>query len=705
MKRSVASFAFPKIKAADLSIMVTVLTVACCSVIVAVCDLAAQAQSTKIPAYASGQLLVGYKESATTGIRRDVARRVKGAVLKRMHSMADRRARKPAMEQLSVSGSVLAAVESLQNHPDIAFVEPNYVIKHTAEADDYFYLSGDLWGVYGNDAPVCGADGTTNNYGTDAEEAWYGGSTGSKNVYVGVIDEGIQVSHPDLADNIWVNPFDAVDGVDNDGNGYVDDTNGWDFFHGDRTVFDPNDGDDHGTHVAGTIGAKGGNGLGVSGVNWNVNLISTKFLGPNGGYISDAIAALDYLRDLKVRHGLNIVVANNSWGGGGYSSALHTAIIRAAKQGILFVAAAGNSGSNNDVYGSYPSNYSTLQSSAIETSAGYEAVIAVAAIQVNGSKAYFSNYGANTVDLGAPGVSIASSVPTDSYASYSGTSMAAPHVSGAVALYSSAYSSATSQTVRAAILGNTTPNDSLAGVTVTGGSLNLDGLFAAVATVSPTTTATYTPSATPSSTPTFTATVEVTATPSATPSSIPTVEVTVTVTPSATPTATATVPATPITEPTSTATGTPTPTPSPTSTIEAPAPTMTTTATATPTVIPTVMPTVAITVTAVPEIRDVAVTSIIAARQVRPGRSTVVTIMVRNQGNQPETITTRLRATAGSVGDDQLVTLAPRERIAVDIPWTAPRSRGLALLTARAIPLSGETDLDDNARRVLVRIR
>src|SRR5262249_19507614 len=163
------------------------------------------------------------------------------------------------------------------------------------------------------------------------------------------------------------------------------DVHGWDFFHGDATVFDPADGDDHATHVSGTIGAKGGNGAGVAGVNWNVTLISCKFLGPNGGSTSDAVDALNYLRDLKERHGINIVCTNNSWGGGGYSTALHTAILRAAKAGILFVAAAGNSGKNNDTTASYPSNYSTLQASSTESAADYEAVVAVAAIDSSGN--------------------------------------------------------------------------------------------------------------------------------------------------------------------------------------------------------------------------------------------------------------------------------------------------------------------------------
>src|SRR5439155_20246401 len=161
----------------------------------------------------------------------------------------------------------------------------------------------------------------------------------------------------------------------NDGNGFVDDVHGWDFFEHNSSIYDGAPGnttlDSHGTHVSGTIGAIGGNGAGVVGVNWNVTIISTKFLGPNGGTTADAVSALNYLTDLKTRHGLNIVATNNSWGGGGYSQALHDAILRAAKAGILFVAAAGNGnafgvGQNNDTTPTYPSNYSTLVGTSTE---------------------------------------------------------------------------------------------------------------------------------------------------------------------------------------------------------------------------------------------------------------------------------------------------------------------------------------------------
>jgi hypothetical protein len=320
--------------------------------------------------------------------------------------------------------------------------------------------------MYGDSSPL-----GTNVYGSQAAEAWAAGNTGNSSVVVGIIDEGIDFNHPDLADNIWTNPYDPVDGIDNDGNGYVDDIHGWDFFHYDNTIYDGQD--DHGTHVAGTIGAAGGNGIGVAGVNWDVTMIAAKFLGPNGGYISDAIRALDYLTDLKTRHGINIVAANNSWGGGGFSQSMLNAITRAAQAGVLFVAAAGNGGSdgrgdNNDFFASYPANYSTA------AGAGYDSVISVAAITSSGALASFSNYGSQTVDLGAPGVSILSTVP-GGYAYYSGTSMATPHVTGAIALYAAAHPGATAQAIKAAILESAaaTPTASLAGKTLTGGRLNL----------------------------------------------------------------------------------------------------------------------------------------------------------------------------------------------------------------------------------------
>lgn len=380
------------------------------------------------------------------------------------------------LERLSIGKgfTVPAALQKLQRNRAVVFVEPNYIYQAAAVSNDTYYTNGNLWGVYSDDSPATGPSGTTNQFGTQAEKVWASDITGSSNIYVGVIDEGMQITHPELSQNSWVNPFETPgDGIDNDGNGYIDDINGWDFANNDASVYDST-ADDHGTHVAGTIGAKGGNGAGLAGMNWTVKMISAKFLGASGGTVANAVKAVDYLTDLKTRHGINIVASNNSWGGGGYSQALHDAIIRHANRNILFVAAAGNSSANNNSGGFYPANYDTSIGTSTQGAASYDAVIAVASITSTGGLSSFSNYGSTTVDLGAPGSGIVSTVPSNTYASYDGTSMATPHVTGAVALYASAQpGTVTAQSIRQAILGSTTPTASLSGKTVTGGRLNI----------------------------------------------------------------------------------------------------------------------------------------------------------------------------------------------------------------------------------------
>ena len=365
--------------------------------------------------------------------------------------------------------AVADAVRGIAADAAVTFAEPNWVYTHGATSNDPSYLNGSLWGMYGATTTPA------NQFGSGAGAAWANGHTGASNVYVGIIDEGV-MPHDDFGANVWSNPGESVNGVDDDGNGYVDDVRGWDFDGNDNTTYDGTT-DDHGTHVAGTIGALGGNSVGVAGVNWNVTMIPAKFLGRRGGTTANAVKALDYLTDLKARYGLNLVASNNSWGGGGFSQALLDAINRSGNAGILFIAAAGNGGrdtvgDNNDTTANYPSNY-------VCQSSNGDCVIAVAAITSSGAKSSFSNYGANTVDLGAPGSGIMSTVPgkqgVSGYASYSGTSMATPHVTGAAALYASTHPGVTAAQLKAAILGAVTPTASLAGRTVTGGRLNVSG--------------------------------------------------------------------------------------------------------------------------------------------------------------------------------------------------------------------------------------
>jgi len=423
--------------------------------------------------FVPGELLIRFGAGVDDATMAEVRSLASAVVKERIESESLVAEGKGVLDLLSLPAGIPVdtAIKRMANHPAVTFAEPNWIYTHQATSNDPYYTNGSLWGMYG-DATI-----PANQYGSQAGEAWAGGRTGSNTVYVGVIDEGIQFTHPDLDANVWNNPFDPVDGVDNDGNGYVDDIHGWDFYSNNNSIYDGT-GDDHGTHVTGTIAAEGGNSTGVVGVNWNVTYIAAKFLGAFGGSTADAIEAIDYFVDLKVRHGMNIVALNNSWGGGGYSQGLFDAINRAANAGILFVAAAGNGGSdqvgdNNDTTASYPSNYNTDDPN---DPTDYDNVIAVAALTSTGGLASYSNYGSTTVDLAAPGSGVWSTVPDRTYASYSGTSMATPHVTGAAALYAAANPGATALQIKNAIFSSTTATASLSGKTVTGGRLNVGDL-------------------------------------------------------------------------------------------------------------------------------------------------------------------------------------------------------------------------------------
>lgn len=383
------------------------------------------------------------------------------------------------VERLVLPGelTVSKALATLGDLPGVLVAEPEFLVTKTVVSNDPYVVNGSLWGVAGPSTTP------SNSFGSAAAAAWAAGVTGSASVFVGVIDEGIQITHPDLAANMWVNPFEIPnDGIDNDGNGYVDDVHGWDFNGNDNSVFDGAQGsnkDSHGTHVAGTIGAVGGNGVGVAGVNWDVTMISLKVLGDNGGSTADVIRAIDYLTDLKLRHGLNVVASSNSYGCSGcYSQLMLEAIERGGDAGILFVAAAGNSAVDTGITPHYPSSYPCDRGG----TRGWNCVLSVASITSNGLLSSFSNYG-DDVHLGAPGSGIWSTVPVNAYSSFSGTSMATPHVSGAIALCASVDPTLSAHEVRDLVLATVVATPSLQGKVATGGRLDAATLVTACGAV------------------------------------------------------------------------------------------------------------------------------------------------------------------------------------------------------------------------------
>lgn len=397
--------------------------------------------------FAPGRVIVGLKDGTTGIVNTDLAKDIDIKSIRKLGNAkspnADETSDKVYAKEdqtsnlylVSINGKekddVIKAIEELKNNDNVEYAEPDYKITVNTVPNDPSYSS--QWGLPKISAP----------------KAW-DSFTGSSSVVVGIIDTGIDYTHTDLTDNIWVNPGEiANDGIDNDNNGFIDDVHGWDFANDDS---DPYDDNGHGTHVAGIIAGEGNNSIGISGVAWQTKLVGLKFLAADGsGYTSDAIDAVNYA------NAMGISITNNSWGGGGYSQALYNAIAA----GGLFIAAAGNEGTNNDSTASYPASF-TLSN-----------IISVAATTSTDSLASFSNYGATSVDIAAPGYNIYSTYKGNTYKNLSGTSMATPFVTGAAALAKGKNPSLTTAQIKSAILNGADYVSSLKSKVVTAGRLNV----------------------------------------------------------------------------------------------------------------------------------------------------------------------------------------------------------------------------------------
>jgi hypothetical protein len=347
--------------------------------------------------------------------------------------------------------SVENAVASLKQSSSILYAEPDYKLQLCAVPNDTRF--GELWGMRNT-----GQSGGTPGADISATEAW-DINTGN-NVIVAVLDTGVDYTHPDLAANMWHNPGEiAGNGIDDDGDGYIDDVYGIDTGDNDGNPMDDSAVAGHGTHVSGIIGAVGNNSRGVTGVCWHVRIMAIKLYNSSGGpdtwdaFVSNAVTGIQYAKDKGAK------VINASWRAYAYSQNLYDAIASARDAGIIFVAAAGNENINNDSTPDYPASYNLAN------------IISVMATTDTDQRASFSNYGLTSVDIGAPGQGILSTLPGNQYASWDGTSMASPQVAGACALLLSIDPNLTYSQVKQILLD--TADKTLPGLCVSGGRLNL----------------------------------------------------------------------------------------------------------------------------------------------------------------------------------------------------------------------------------------
>ncbi|HTK39038.1 MAG TPA: S8 family serine peptidase [Pyrinomonadaceae bacterium] len=390
--------------------------------------------------YVPGEVLIKFKDAADSASSR-FARETGSRALENVGNTGWKRIKLPA------SLGIDKAIERYRQRADVESIQPNFYYHLLTTPNDPQY--GSLWGMAKISAPT----------------AW-DLTTGSAAVVVADIDTGIRYSHEDLAANVWTNPGEIPNnGIDDDGNGFIDDYYGYDFFYNDP---DPLDENGHGTHTAGTIGAAGNNSLGVTGVNWNVKIMAIKIYSAVGTDSTSAmlVNAYNYVRMMKER-GVNIKVTNNSYGdcpeACGADQAVKEALDALGNAGVLNVFAAGNNGRNIDTAPFYPASYTN------------PTILSVAASDSSDDRAGFSNYGVNSVDIAAPGVSILSTIRnSDSgYGFLSGTSMAAPHVAGAAALLASYDPALSPVSLKATLMNNVDQLANWNGIVRSGGRLNV----------------------------------------------------------------------------------------------------------------------------------------------------------------------------------------------------------------------------------------
>ncbi len=390
--------------------------------------------------FVPNHLLVRFASGVESAQRTQILNTLGGAAIAREYELV------PGLFLLTLppGQTVQQALQSYNGTPGILYAEPNYLREfYPAFPNDPLF--SELWGMHNT-----GQTGGTPGADIHAAQAW-DLNTGTRQVIVAVVDSGLDYTHPDLTNNVWTN-LDEIpaNGVDDDGNGYVDDVHGYDFSDDDP---EPDDEVGHGTHCAGTIGAEGNNNIGVAGVCWQVQLMAVKIGGLFGISTADAIAGIQYATLMGAD------VMNASWGGGGYNQGLKDAIDAAGAVNILFVAAAGNSASDNDIIPHYPSSYTSPN------------IIAVMSTDHNDIRSVFSCWGLTSVDLAAPGTDILSCQPGGGYQLMSGTSMAAPHVSGACALLFSAEPALSVAQVKQALMSTVDPV--VPGLCVSGGRFNM----------------------------------------------------------------------------------------------------------------------------------------------------------------------------------------------------------------------------------------